>query len=134
MHLSPSPSLYSNQTNSHIQQPEGIIGENFLHGIQAIIGADPNVPADQVKYKPFMGSFANVKSEDDPALASTSYCLTDNACGHFEAYSQTGVSLSDLGCNKFCFIDKNSKRYVPSAKYTIQNPPKNYLCCGWETC
>jgi hypothetical protein len=33
----------------------------------------------------------------------------DNACGHWDAYSTTNVPLSDLSCNKFCYIDKDSR-------------------------
>jgi hypothetical protein len=66
-----------------------------------------------VDYKPFMGSFANVHNRDDPAFQGTGYCLTDNACGHNEAYSGPGVPLSDLQCNKFCYIDRESRRCAP---------------------
>ena len=111
-----------------------LVGKEFIDGIREIIGMDPNVPKDELPYKPFTGSFSTMKSEDDPMLAQTSYCMTDNACGHWDAYSRPDVPLEDLSCNIFCFIDAESRRYVKSDLYTIQNPPQSYLSCGWETC
>lgn len=109
-------------------------GLDFLHGIQAIIGVDPNVPPHEVEYKPFVGSFSTIRSADDCVLTNTSYCMTDNACGHWEAYSQYDVPLSSLSCNSFCFIPTTEQRFVKSAIYTTENPPHSYLNCGWETC
>ena len=109
-------------------------GSDFLEGIREIIGRDGLLSSNDLQYKPFMGSFANIKSDTDPMLKETAYCMTDNHCGHFEAYSESGVPLSDLACNKFCYIDSNTKYYATSQVYTIDNPPETYLCCGWETC
>jgi len=95
------------------QSEECVEGQLFLEGIRSIIGMDPNVPHDEVQWKPFTGSFSTIKSEDDPTLATIQYCLTDNACGHWEAYSQPDVPLSDLSCNSFCYISKSSRTYVP---------------------
>lgn len=47
-------------------------------------------------------SFTTVHGENDPALASTSYCLTDNGCGNPLAYTTSFIPLSMLGCNSFC--------------------------------
>lgn len=113
---------------------ECLVGNEFIDGIRAIIGLDPSVPKDQIHYKPFTGSFSTIKSDDDPNLSDTSYCMTDNACGHWEAYSESNVALEKLACNKFCFIDKQSRKYVQSELFTIQHPPTHYLSCGWETC
>jgi hypothetical protein len=115
-------------------ESEGLVGMALYEGIKSIIGADPNLPRDQVASKPFMGSFSTIKSQDDAGMATTGYCMTDNACGHFEAYSSTGVPLSELQCNKFCYVDPSTKKFKTSQKYTVQNPPASYLCCGWETC
>jgi len=109
-------------------------GNEFLAGIREIIGRDGLLSENDLQYKPFMGSFANIKSDSDPMLQATAYCMTDNHCGHFEAYSESNVALSDLACNKFCYIDSNTKYYATSQVYTIDNPPETYLCCGWETC
>jgi len=109
-------------------------GQLFLDGIRSIIGADPNVPHQEVQYKPFTGSFSTIKNENDPSLQTTSYCITDNACGHWEAYSRPDVPLSELNCNSFCYISKTTGKYVKSNIYSIQNPPDSYLSCGWETC
>ena len=111
-----------------------LMGNEFIDGIRTIIGLDPSVPKDQIHYKPFTGSFSTIKSDDDPKLSYTSYCMTDNACGHWEAYSDSNVPLEKLACNKFCFIDKQSRKYVESKTFTVQNPPNHYLSCGWETC
>lgn len=40
-----------------------------------------------------MGSFSTIKGRNDPHLATTCYCMTDGACGHFEAYSEYLVVL-----------------------------------------
>lgn len=109
-------------------------GGAFLQQIRTIIGADPNVPAQERQGKPFTGSFSTVKSDDDPSLASTSYCMTDNACGHWDAYSRPDVPLSDLSCNSFCYIPVSTGRYAMSEVHTVDNPPSSYLSCGWETC
>ena len=109
-------------------------GSDFLNGIREIIGRDGLLSENDLQYKPFMGSFANIKSDNDPNFEGTAYCMTDNHCGHFEAYSESTVPLSDLACNKFCYIDSNTNYYATSQVYTIQNPPETYLCCGWETC
>jgi hypothetical protein len=109
-------------------------GVMFLEGIRSIIGADPNVPQQEIQYKPFTGSFSTIGSEYDPLLLETKYCMTDNACGHWEAYSRPDVPLLDLGCNSFCYISKASGKYVPSTIYSTNNPPESYLNCGWETC
>lgn len=111
-----------------------LTGNDFLQGIQDIIGADPNLPRNEISSKPFVGSFSTFSSKDDKHFLSVSYCMTDNACGHFEAYSRKDVPLSLLYCNKFCYIDKDSKKYVESQQYTIDHPPALYLNCGWETC
>lgn len=107
-------------------------GEDLLHGIQAIIGQDPNLPRQELDFKPYVGSFSTYNPGDD--LSQVSYCLTDNACGHFEAYSQKGVPLSLLNCNHFCFIDAETHRFVQSQHFTPDNPPDTFLNCGWETC
>ena len=109
-------------------------GSDFLNGIREIIGRDGLLSENDLQYKPFMGSFANIKSDNDPNFKGTAYCMTDNHCGHFEAYSESTVPLADLACNKFCYIDSNTNYYATSQVYTIQNPPETYLCCGWETC
>lgn len=109
-------------------------GLDFLYGIRSIIGVDPNVPPHEVEYKPFVGSFSTIRSADDCVLTNTSYCMTDNACGHWEAYSKYDVPLSSLSCNSFCFIPTTEQRFVKSAIYTTENPPHSYLNCGWETC
>ena len=111
-----------------------LIGHDFLQGIQDIIGSDPNVPKDQIPTKPFGGSFSTIQSPDDPNLNTTSYCLTDDACGHYDAYSSRDVPLSLLGCNIFCYIDKDTREYQPSQEFDIEHPPASYLNCGWETC
>lgn len=113
---------------------ECLEGVAFLDGIRMIIGADGLVPPEELHVKPFVGSFSTIQGEDDPVLASTSYCMTDNACGHWDAYSRPDVSLSDLSCNSFCYITKTNGRYVKSDRYTTNNPPSSYLNCGWETC
>lgn len=110
----------------------GLRGYEFLQGIKDIIGADPNLPQNELDYKPFVGSFTNLRPTDD--LRNVSYCLTDGACGHYEAYAQHDVPLDVLGCNHFCFIDKNTRRFVNSRLYSTTNPPHQYLNCGWETC
>ena len=111
-----------------------LVGMEFLDGIRDIISVDPNVPKDQVIYKPFTGSFSTIKRNDDPSLSTTSYCMTDNACGHWNAYSEDNVPLTDLSCNSFCYIDKNTLKYVKSNLFSTGNPPPSYLSCGWETC
>lgn len=117
-----------------VRGDECLRGIEFLNGIRTIIGADPNVPPQEVQYKPFVGSFSTIKTEQDEQLSNTSYCMTDNACGHWDAYSRTDVSLSDLNCNSFCFIPTTETRFVESNLYTVDNPPPSYLNCGWETC
>lgn len=107
-------------------------GNDFLQGIKNIISNDQNLPRDEIDYKPFVGSFTNLNPNDD--LKNVSYCLTDNACGHFEAYSQKNIPLYLLNCNLFCFINQKSKKFVESKIYSIDYPPKIYLNCGWETC
>lgn len=109
-------------------------GNEFLEGIRSIIGADPNMPQDQVFYKPLSGSFSTIHDDNDPLLHETSYCLTDNHCGHWEAYGSNNVPLSDLSCNKFCYIDRNTWKYRESVVHNVNNPPSSYLNCGWETC
>jgi hypothetical protein len=116
------------------QSEECVEGQSFLEGIRSIIGMDPNVPREEVQTKPFTGSFSIIKNENDPALATTKYCLTDNACGHWEAYSKDDVPLTDLSCNSFCYISKSSGKYLLSKDYTTDNPPNSYFSCGWETC
>jgi hypothetical protein len=111
-----------------------LIGQDFFQGIKDIIGSDPLLPREQIDTKPLSGSFSNIHSVDNIHIKNVSYCLTDNACGHWEAYSQENISLNLLNCNKFCFIDKNNFVYQESLKYSIDNPPKYYLNCGWETC
>ena len=111
-----------------------LYGYDLLNGIKEIIGSDPNLPRNEIDYKPFVGSFSTIKTVDDPKLLTTSYCLTDNACGHFEAYSRDDVPLYLLECDKFCYIDKNTKKYEYSEIYTVDNPPPSHLNCGWETC
>lgn len=111
-----------------------LVGYDFLQGIQDIIGSDPNLPENEIATKPFSGSFSTIRSQDDPALDTTSYCLTDQACGHWDAYSSNDVPLYLLDCNTFCYIDKDSKTYQPSLKFDTQHPPVSYLNCGWETC
>jgi len=111
-----------------------LFGGDLLAGIREIIGRDGLLSEGDLQYKPFMGSFANVKSDSDPLLASTAYCMTDNHCGHMEAYSESTVPLGELQCNKFCYIDEDTHYYKTSSLYTLQNPPDTYLCCGWETC
>ena len=108
-------------------------GHDFLRGIKSIIGADPNVPLNEVNYKPFVGSFSTIKNEND-ITANVSYCLTDNACGRLDAYSRSDVPLTDLYCNSFCYIPRRTRRYTKSTRYTIDDPPSVYLNCGWETC
>lgn len=110
---------------------QGII---FLEGIRSIIGADPHVSQQEIQNKPFTGSFTTITNEYDPLLMETSYCMTDNACGHWEAYSQPDVPLSVLECNSFCYISKSTGKYVSSTIYSTNNPPASYLNCGWETC
>lgn len=111
---------------------ECLEGTQLLEGIRSIISRDPSVPPQEVIYKPFTGSFSTIKSDDDPALSTTKYCMTDDACGHFEAYSRPDVPLQDLSCNIFCYISKSSGNYVQSTIYSINNPPTSYLNCGWE--
>lgn len=108
-------------------------GHDFLEGIKTIIGADPNVPYDEVQYKPFVGSFSTIKNVYE-MNSNVSYCLTDNACGHWDAYSRPDIPLTDLDCNSFCYIPTRTERYTKSQRHTIDNPPKMYLNCGWETC
>jgi len=107
-------------------------GNDFLNGIKNIIGNDQNLPKDEIDYKPFVGSFTNLNPNNN--LKNVSYCLTDNACGHFEAYNEKDIPLYLLNCNHFCFINQESKKFVESKIYSIDNPPKIYLNCGWETC
>lgn len=114
-------------------QEDGLQGQAFLDGIWSIIGADPNVPRDEVFVKPFTGSFTTIQ-QDEPLPEDLAYCMTDNACGHWDAYSRPDVPLEDLACNSFCTISPSSHTYVQSSVYTIQNPPPYYLNCGWETC
>lgn len=109
-------------------------GHLFLQGIRSIIGADPSVSSQEVFYKPLSGSFTTIHTEDDPMLLTTRYCMTDNACGHFEAYSSPDVPLSELNCNLFCYIAASTGKYVQSQIYTTNVPPESYLNCGWETC
>ncbi|MBF0443236.1 MAG: hypothetical protein HQK54_15110 [Oligoflexales bacterium] len=123
----------SSSTSASSASSEGVTGLALYEAIRDIIARDPNT-RKEAETKPFMGSFSTIKKKDDAALAETGYCMTDNHCGHFEAYSQSGVPLSSLSCNKFCYFDPNEKKYKTSKKYSINNPPKNYLCCGWETC
>jgi len=111
-----------------------LFGFDLLNGIREIIGSDPNLPRNEVDYKPFVGSFSTIKSVQDRELNDTSYCMTDNHCGHFEAYSDPHVPLYLLNCNKFCYIDGDTRKYKPSDVYTVDNPPESYLNCGWETC
>jgi hypothetical protein len=111
-----------------------LVGRDLLEGIRSIIARDPSVPRDQIAAKPFVGSFSTIKYEDDPNLTTTAYCLTDNACGRWEAYSTPDVPLEELACNVFCFIDAHTGNYVQSSAHNIINPPPNYLSCGWETC
>jgi len=113
---------------------EGVTGYEFLQGIRDIIGSDPNLPRSEVETKPLSGSFSTLHSPEDEGLEDVSYCLTDQSCGHPEAYSIPDVPLSDLQCNKFCFIDRQTRRYAPSLLYSTDNPPPSYLNCGWETC
>lgn len=113
---------------------ECLEGVALLDGIRTIIGADGLVPPDELHVKPFVGSFSTIKTEDDTALASTTYCMTDNACGHWDAYSSSDVSLTDLSCNVFCYIPKSTGHYTKSNEYTTSHPPPSYLNCGWETC
>jgi hypothetical protein len=115
-----------------MSRENGLTGNDFLQGIKNIIGSDPNLPRNEIDYKPYVGSFTNLNPGDD--LDNVSYCLTDGACGHFEAYSQKDVPLSLLNCNHFCYIDKNLRKYVTSQLFSIENPPDKYLNCGWETC
>lgn len=115
-------------------QEECLQGVEFLNGIRSIIGVDPNVSPQEVQYKPFVGSFSTIHSEEDTLLTSTTYCMTDNACGHWNAYSQPDVPLSDLSCNSFCYIPKSTRLFTKSAIYSPENPPSSYLNCGWETC
>ena len=115
-------------------EEECLHGTEFLNGIRTIIGADPNLPRSELQYKPFVGSFSTIKSEDDKSLATTKYCMTDNACGHWDAYSRPDVPLSDLGCNSFCYISRVTGRFAKSSRYSPSNPPSSYLNCGWETC
>jgi hypothetical protein len=111
-----------------------LCGFELLNGIKQIIGADPNLPRNEIDYKPFSGSFSSIKSVQDPNFNTTCHCMTDNACGHFEAYSRSDVPLYLLDCNKFCYIDSATLTYKPSDDYSINHPPKSYLNCGWETC
>jgi len=113
-------------------QETGLRGNDFLQGIKDIIGKDPNVSPSEVQVKPFVGSFCNVNPND--SLENVSYCMTDNACGHFEAYSQKDVPLYLLACNQFCFIDLTTRMFQTSQWFTIESPPPYYLNCGWETC
>lgn len=119
---------------SIIKADECLVGKELLDGIRNIISADPNVPKEEIKYKPFTGSFSTIKSENDPLLESTSYCMTDNACGHWEAYSRPDVPLSELNCNNFCYISKSTRKYTKSQMFSMENPPESFLNCGWETC
>jgi hypothetical protein len=117
-----------------VQAYDCLVGKDFLKGIRDIIGNDPSVSEGDVYFKPFTGSFTNIQGEDDQKIQQVSYCLTDSACGHWEAYSRTDIPLSELSCNQFCFIDSATKKYVPSSIYSPHNPPEAYLSCGWETC
>ena len=117
-----------------MQAEDCLVGRSFLQGIRTIIGADPNVPSQEVYWKPFTGSFSTIKSEQDKALQTTKYCLTDNACGHWDAYSKDNVPLTDLSCNSFCYISSQTGKYVWSKEFTVEHPPASYLSCGWETC
>lgn len=109
-----------------------VVGYEFLEGIRDIIGVDPNISPQEVEIKPFVGSFSNLNPTDD--VSQVSYCLTDNACGHFEAYQRKDIPLSLLSCNHFCYIDKETHMYRTSEVYGIDDPPLFYLNCGWETC
>jgi hypothetical protein len=112
---------------------DGLKGMEFLEGIKHIIGADNQVPSDQIDYKPFVGSFTNLNPTDN--LDNVSYCMTDDACGQPNVYDRKDVPLSVLGCNNFCYIaTTNPATYSISHIYTTQNPPDKYLNCGWETC
>lgn len=118
-------------------QEECLKGIDFLNGIKTIIGADPNVPSHEVELKPFVGSFSTIKTQEDKLFSNTTYCMTDNACGHWDAYSRQDVPLSDLNCNSFCFIPISTTtglRFMTSTTYSPENPPSSYLNCGWETC
>ena len=115
-----------------LSQENGLKGYEFLQGIKDIIGKDLNVRPEEVESKPFVGSFSNLNPTDN--LDNVSYCLTDNACGHFEAYSQKDVPLYLLSCNHFCYIDPMSRTFQWSLIYTTEQPPHYYLNCGWETC
>ena len=116
------------------EEQNRLSGYDFLVGIQDIIGSDPTLPRDQIGTKPFSGSFSSIQSTADSHFESTSYCLTDKACGHWEAYSRPDVPLTLLDCNTFCFIDENTRRYRESQDYTVHHPPRSFLNCGWETC
>lgn len=111
---------------------DGLKGNDFLRGIKDIIGKDPNLPRNEIDIKPYGGSFSNLNPTD--SLEDVQYCLTDNACGHFEAYSEKNVPLYLLSCNHFCYIEKTNRQFRQSEIYTIENPPLFYLNCGWETC
>lgn len=108
-------------------------GIEFLNGIRNIIGADPQIKPEDARYKPFVGSFSTFQ-EENQVLNSTSYCLTDNHCGHWDAYSRRDVPLQLLSCNSFCYISKDTRKFKTSSKYSITNPPSSFLNCGWETC
>jgi hypothetical protein len=110
-----------------------LMGHDFLEGIRGIIGVDPNVPPNEVQYKPFVGSFSTIANEEG-LPENVSYCMTDNACGHWDAYSRSDVPLTDLSCNSFCYIPASTRRYTKSNRYSTDNPPPAYLNCGWETC
>lgn len=127
-------SLYSFNTKTMVVAEDGLKGLELLEGIRNIIGVDPNVSPEESHHKPFVGSFSTIHTENDPSLENTTYCMTDNACGRWDAYSRPDVPLDDLYCNSFCFIDITTKKYTKSKIYDIQNPPLNYLNCGWETC
>lgn len=113
---------------------EGLVGIELLNGIKAIISSDPAIPRTEIEVKPFVGSFSTIKSKEDPNLGNAAYCMTDNACGRNDAYSRSDIPLSELSCNKFCYIDTASKKYRESKMHSIQNPPRQYLSCGWSTC
>ena len=117
-----------------VRSEECLKGRGLLEGIRSIIGTDPNVPPQEVQWKPFTGSFSTIRNEEDPALQTTQYCMTDNACGHWEAYSRPDVPLSDLSCNSFCYVSSSTRKFQKSQTYTPDHPPPSYLNCGWETC
>lgn len=120
--------------NYNKQATEGLSGIELLNGIRNIIGADNKLAPNEAEIKPFIGSFSTIKDKNDPNLSVTGYCMTDNACGRSDAYSRSDVPLSQLQCNKFCYIDLVTRKYQESKIFSIQNPPQHYLNCGWSTC